>query len=225
MTDITWLQHAKVTLALHRLREGDGNRRPLLLLHGLGEQAPAAPPPETAAWPGPVCALDFTGHGRSTIPAGGGYTSELLMADVDTALAELGEATVVGRGLGAYVGLLIAGARPELVRGAVLADGPGLAGGGGKPSSPHVPTVEASDGGPPDPYALVDLSRDLRPPDYAATFVRQANQLSGIDWPVHVAAIGRPDWLAAVVAEPGVREASIADALTHYGQENEPPVS
>ena len=52
------------------------------------------------------------------------------MGDADVALAHLGAATVLGRGLGAYVALLIAGARPHLVRGAVLCDGPGLAGGG-----------------------------------------------------------------------------------------------
>ncbi|MGH2686133.1 MAG: hypothetical protein ACRDJP_11765, partial [Actinomycetota bacterium] len=144
------------------------------------------------------------------------------MADADAALSELGPVTVVGRGVGAYVALLIAGARPELVRGAVLADGPGLAGGGGKPSSPTVPAVDTSAPGPPDPYALVDLSRDLRPPDYAATFVRQTNQLSDLEWPIHVAAVGRPDWLAAVVAEPGVREASMSDAISYYGQENRP---
>ena len=36
------LRHAKVELALHTLREGEG--RPLLLLHGLGERTPAAVP-------------------------------------------------------------------------------------------------------------------------------------------------------------------------------------
>jgi pimeloyl-ACP methyl ester carboxylesterase len=40
------------------------------------------------------------------------------MADVDIALRHLGEATVLGRGLGGYVAFLIAGARPTLVRGA-----------------------------------------------------------------------------------------------------------
>ena len=54
------------------------------------------------------------------------------MADADAALAHLGPATVYGRGLGAYVALLIAGARPDLVRGAVLDDGPGLVGGGSR---------------------------------------------------------------------------------------------
>jgi pimeloyl-ACP methyl ester carboxylesterase len=220
---ITWLRHGRVQLALHRLRDGSG--RPLLLLHGLGLSTPQEVPGEVAAWPGPVHGLDFTGHGRSTIPTGGGYTAELLMADADAALAELGEVTVVGRGVGAYVALLLAGGRPELVRGAVLADGPGLAGSGGKPSSSHIAAVDAGAGAPPDPYALVDLSRDIRPPDYATTFVRQANQLSGLEWPIHVAAIQRPDWLTAVVAEPGVREGTVEEGIDRYRQEIEPPVS
>ena len=44
------------------------------------EAAPEQVPETHDAWPGAVYALDFTGHGRSTVPAGGGYTAELLMA-------------------------------------------------------------------------------------------------------------------------------------------------
>ena len=55
------------------------------------------------------------------------------MGDVDIAIAHLGAVTIYGRGLGAYVGLLAAGGRAEEVRGAILADGPGLAGGGPSP--------------------------------------------------------------------------------------------
>ena len=104
---ITWLAHVKVRLALHELRDGEG--RPLLLLHGLGEHTPSAVPQAAASWPGPVLGLDLTGHGRSSRAPGGGYTAEILMADVDAALAHLGPATLLGRGLGGYVGLLIAG--------------------------------------------------------------------------------------------------------------------
>src|ERR671919_2352547 len=135
------VRHNRIELALHRLRDGadhDGGARPLLHLHGLGERSPAAMPDELTGWPGPVWGLDFTGHGASTVPVGGGYFCELLMADVDAALAHLGEATLYGRGLGAYVALLTAGARPELVRGAILDDGPGLTGGGGEPTTPYV---------------------------------------------------------------------------------------
>jgi pimeloyl-ACP methyl ester carboxylesterase len=220
----TFLTHVRVRLALHALRpaSGDGGR-PLLLLHGLGERTPAVAPSFAAAWPGPVHGLDLTGHGRSSRTPGGGYTAEVLMADVDRALAHLGPATIVGRGLGAYVALLIAGARPGLVRGAVLCDGPGLAGGGPAPHSPAViapsplpPGADVDDPDLPDPYALVELARDVRPGDYATTYARQALQFSGLDAPIAVAAVVRPPWLAAVAAEPGVVAQPMAAALARY---------
>lgn len=204
------VKHVRVDLALHELRPGDG--RALLLLHGLGEQTPHEVPGPAAAWPGPVWGLDFTGHGGSTVPVGGGYTAEILMADADQALTELGEATLLGRGLGAYVALLLAGARPSRVHGAVLGDGPGLAGGGPAPGSPAV-TQSTSGTVAPDPFALIELTRDVRPPDYAATYVRQALQLSGLEVPVVVSAIVRPPWLAAVADEAGVLCRPIPEAL------------
>lgn len=208
------LTHNRIELALHTLRTGDGPA--LLLLHGLGESSPAEVPAFAAAWTGGVYALDFTGHGESTMPIGGGYTAEIMMADADIALRHLGQATVVGRGLGAYIALLIAGARADQVRGAVLADGPGLSGGPTVPTSQPVVTVQAVDTAP-DPYAIVELGRDLRPGDYATTFVRLANEGSGLDEPITVTARFKPAWLRAVVGEPGVREAaSIAEAIAHY---------
>lgn len=211
------LQHAKVELALHALREGSG--RPLLLLHGLGERSPDAVPESASPWPGPVFALDFTGHGRSSVPASGGYTAEILMGDADAALTQLEAATLLGRGLGAYVALLLAGARPRQVRGAILCDGPGLAGGGDRPGTPHV-ALPAPGSSPPDPFVLVELARDVRPPDYATSFVRQANQLAGLPHPVCVCARERPDWLRAVVAEPGVESAPLPEALALYADES-----
>ncbi len=209
-----FLTHNRVRLAMHTLRPGSG--RPLLLLHGLGERSADTTPAFTTDWAGPVVALDFTGHGASTMPIGGGYTAEILLADADAALTRLGEATVVGRGLGAYVGLLLAGARAEQVRGIVLADGPGLSGGPSVPTSQPVFSLTAVDS-PPDPYALVELGRDLRPPDYAATFTRMAVQRSVLDEPVTVVAKFRPSWLRAVAEEPGVAEAgSISEALSRY---------
>ncbi len=208
------LRHSRVELALHELVSGTG--RPLLLLHGLGERSPTAAPAELADWPGGVFALDFTGHGDSTVPRGGGYTAEILMGDVDAALGFLGGATVVGRGLGAYVGLLAAGGRPEQVRGLVVRDGPGLVGGGGGSISPHIARVDSSGPVPPDPFALVELSRDLRPRDYAASFARQATQLSGLPRPISVAALERPEWLAALTEEIGVEQRPLADALRDY---------
>lgn len=213
----TPLQHNHLELALWELRGGEG--RPLLLLHGLGERTTPEALDGVADWPGPVHGLDFTGHGASSIPRGGGYYCEILMADVDAALAVLDPGstgdpgvTVVGRGLGGYVALLIAGARPELVRGAVIADGPGLHGGGPGPSSPMLfrpPPGDAT----PDPVALVELALDVRPPDYARTFAWQASALSGLDTAIAVAAVIRPPWLAEVAAQPGVVETDLPSAL------------
>ncbi len=217
----TLLTHVKVQLALHELRPGFG--RPLLLLHGLGEQTPPCVPSFADDWPGPAFGLDLTGHGGSSRAPGGGYTAEILMADVDAGLAHLGPVTIVGRGLGAYVGMLIAGARPELVIGAVLCDGPGLSGGGPAPQSPSVvaPTpaslaASTPASGLPDPFALVELARDVRPGDYASTYARQALQFSSLDAPLAIAAVVRPPWLEAVAAEPGVIAEPLTDALTRY---------
>ena len=210
---VTFLVHNRVRLALHHLRDGEG--RSLLLLHGLGDRSPERVPDWASGWPGPVHALDFTGHGASTLPAGGGYSAELLLADADAALAELGEVTVLGRGLGAYIALQLAGARAAHVKGAVLCDGPGLAGGAIGPTSQSFVTLPPRSG-PPDPYALLELSRDLRPPDYATLFVRLALDGSGLDEPISVAAVVRPPWLAAVADEVGVTTATIADALAAY---------
>jgi pimeloyl-ACP methyl ester carboxylesterase len=212
----TLLRHARIDLALHELRPGTG--RALLLLHGLGERSPSAVPSVAAAWPGPVLALDFTGHGESACSVGGGYTAEVLMGDADTALRHLGKATLLGRGLGAYVALLLAGARPADVRGAVLLDGLGLAGGGAEAATPSLVYPNPNAVAPPDPFALVELSRDVRPPDYATAFVRQANQISGLDRPIAVCCAEKPDWLEAVLKEPGVQTVSVEDALSYYAK-------
>lgn len=207
---VVMLQHNRVQLALHCLRAGSG--RPLLLLHGLGEQSPADVPRDLVPWPGPVHALDFTGHGASTVPIGGGYSAETLMADADAALAHLGVCTVVGRGIGAYIALMLAGSRPQLVRGTVLCDGPGLWGGASGPVSASYPVLHQPRR-VPDPYALLELSRDLRPRDYAALFARLALEHSGLDEPIAVAAVVRPPWLESVVEEVGVVERPIDEAL------------
>ena len=214
----SFLIHNKIRLALHHLRPETTEGRPLLLLHGLGESSVTTVPTWAADWAGPVAALDFSGHGRSTVPAGGGYTAEILLADADIALASLGEATVVGRGLGAYIALMLAGARPQQVCGAVLCDGSGLAGGAVGPTSQSF-VVLTPRADPPDPYALFELSRDLRPPDYASLFVRLAVAGSGLDEPIAVAGIVRPPWLAAVVDEVGVITTTIDEALRTFAAE------
>ena len=210
------LQHNRVSLALHELRPGAGT--PLLLLHGLGERTPDTVPAWAGGWTGPVMGLDFTGHGASTVPLGGGYSCEVLMADADAALAHLGPSTVAGRGLGGYIALLIAGARPALVRGALIADGPGIFGGGPDPTSLNLTVPDDLGRGTPDPFALFELSKDVRPPDYAANFVRLAVQHSGIDQPIAVSAKVRPAWLEAVVNEAGVIECSMQAALALFAR-------
>ncbi|WP_420452422.1 alpha/beta hydrolase [Ilumatobacter sp.] len=219
------LRHNRVDLALHMLRpapvDADRPSRPLLLLHGLGDASPTSVPRWAADWPGVVAALDFTGHGASTVPVGGGYSAETLMADADHALAHLtgddpeGTITVLGRGLGAYIALQIAGARANRIHGAILTDGPGLAGGPTGPSSQSFFAL-ASDGTAPDPYALVELGRDLRPGDYAVSFVGLATAGAPVTNPITVASTFRPKWLSAVADAPGVVESSLADALASY---------
>jgi pimeloyl-ACP methyl ester carboxylesterase len=177
--DVVELVHNRARLALHRLRDGGG--RPLLLLHGLGEQAPETVPAAIESWPGPVWALDFTGHGASSRSTGGGYSAEVLMADADTALRHLGSSTVYGRGLGAYVALLVAGARPDLVTGAILDDGPGMLGGGPGPTGTVLFAVDHDpdeDPNTPDPYALSELARDPRPPPGSRSTARRCPRRS-----------------------------------------------
>ena len=228
----TVLRHGKLTLALHQLRSGSG--RALLRLHGLGERSPRAPSAELADWPGPIFALDFTGHGESAIPVGGGYVPELLLADADTALAHLGAATVIGYGIGAYAALMLCGIRSKAVRGAILCDGPGLAGGGSEPGPPTPARSPLSRPGPPDPFALLELENDVRPPEFAERFATMAIQGSGLERPISLcaASLGRaravdasegepgerdwPAWLTAVRASAAAGEASVSDALAFY---------
>lgn len=211
------LRHNRVTLALHEVASGAaaGTARPLMLLHGLGECTPGTLPGHLY-WPGRVLGLDFTGHGASTVPTGGGYTSEILVGDVDAALCHLGEpVTILGRGLGAYIGLLSAAARPELVRGVVMTDGPGLAGGGVHPGSRALVDPSAS-GGPPDPYAMMELARDVRPADYARTFAGFAVDGSELEVPLWVAAVVRPAWIEAIMEIPGVGSGPAQRGLESY---------
>jgi pimeloyl-ACP methyl ester carboxylesterase len=210
----TYLQHHRISLALHEVRAGTG--RPLLMLHGLGSRTPATVPQWAAGWAGPILGLDFTGHGASTVPIGGGYSAEVLMGDADIAVKHIGECTVVGQGLGGYVALLIAGARPSQVRGAIIADGPGISGGVPGPASSAIVTGVPEQGLTPDRWALLELSRDPRPADYAMSFVRLAAEFSGLDTPIAVTAQARPQWLRAVADDPCVLDTSLAQALSTY---------
>lgn len=216
--------HAGATLALHRLRDAPPHAPALLCLHGLGRATPHEPEPEFDRWPGSIWGLDFTGHGESTIPGGGGYTAEVLMADTNMALVHLREQVglsriaLFGRGLGAYIALLTVGARPDLTGAAILDDGHGLAGGGPAPHSPAVigPPPGADLTSTPDPFALVELATDIRPADYATTYARLAVERSPETQPIALVGVVRPPWLAAVEADPGVITTTLDDALARY---------
>ena len=212
----TFLEHVRSRLALHELRDGQGH--PLLILHGLGERSPSAAPEIVQGWKGPIFALDFTGHGASSVPVGGGYTCEALMSDADAVLAELGPVTLLGYGLGGYVGLLLFGSRPTEIKGLVIEDGPGLDGGGGRPTSPRLLHVSVSDldGSTPDPWAMAELASDIRPPSYAADHVRQIEALSELELAVSVTSLGRPEWLTAILESPVVVESDAATALSTF---------
>ena len=220
MTNKTqWLRHGKIKLALHTVREPiEEGSHPLLLLHGLGERTPETLLDEFTSWPGLISGLDFTGHGLSDIPKGGGYTAELLMGDADAALDLIGPATVCGRGLGAYVALMLAGGRPRQVRGAILCDGPGLAGGGPQPSNPQIIHPDPHCAPPPDPMAMAELSNDIRPADYAMSYVLQATHLSPVIHPITVCAIQKTKWITAVCEAIETEESTLEDALETYSR-------
>jgi pimeloyl-ACP methyl ester carboxylesterase len=194
------IQHGRVSLELHELQHGNGLA--LLLLHALfGSRADWGD--LSGAWSGPLYALDFCGHGGSDWLIAGGYTPELLAADADCVLARIGDAALVGAGLGAYVALLLAGARRDSIPGALLLAGPGLAGGGPSPPFDQPdralgPFEAAARGsGAYDPMVSV-LDRDVRPVDYVEPFALAARKLLLVEDSAEP-----PPWLQAVRQVPG----------------------
>ena len=212
---MTRLRSGRIEIALHTLREAPGPT--LLCLHALrGRGADFAGLAD--AWPGRVLALDFAGHGDSDRPRGAAYTPELLAGDADAALAHAGSACLVGVGLGAYVALLVAGARPASVPAALLLRGAGLE---GSRTLPH--TLLSSDALRKEVSELLEAARqrdaasdfdpmvrlldaDPRPPDYARAHADRANRLL-------LAEDGelRPIWWEAVRESPSALRAP-ADA-------------
>jgi len=173
------IHHARTAIALHELSHGDG--LPLLLLHALGESS-AGWGELPALWPGQVLAVDFSGHGESEPLRGGGYWPELLLGDADIALEQIGQAAVIGAGFGAYIALLLAGARPQSVPAALLLPGRGLAGGGPQPDfdRPFLTALTPADHAPLPPGCdpiVCSLDLDPRPPEYAAQFAAAARRL------------------------------------------------
>lgn len=170
------LEHGRIEVELHQLSKGEG--RALLLLHGLYGSA-ADWGEGFGSWPGPVFGLDFAGHGRSQWLKGGAYTPEILAGDVDVALRHVGNASLVGAGIGAYVALLVAAARRDVVAAALLLPGQGLDGGGATPDFERTPRSVADVARPRqgcDPMVCF-LDDDVRPLDYAESFARKAPRL------------------------------------------------
>ena len=199
-------------LELHELKGGEGH--PLLLVHALfGSSADWAEAP--AAWPGAVCALDMSGHGRSDWVRGGAYYPELLAADIDAALARIGPVCLAGAGFGAYASLLVAGARHDLVRGVLLLPGTGLAGGGPQPDfatpSGRPDELAADTRGPFDPMVRT-LERDVRPPEFAVAVARPIRRILLLE-----DGDPRPPWWEAVRALPASEhiEGDVRSALLH----------
>jgi pimeloyl-ACP methyl ester carboxylesterase len=208
------LRHGRVRLALHPL--GAGSAPALLHLHALHSSAARLAAP-AVDWLGAVFAVDFCGHGRSGWVAGGAYTPELLAGDGDAALARIGPACLAGEGIGAYVALLLAGARPELVPAALLLPGAGLEGGGSLPDfSGRVdpewaqqasrPISAGAARGESDPLVCA-LERDARPIDYVEAFAARARHLV-------LAEDGglRPAWWEAVARSRSAERVAIGEA-------------
>jgi pimeloyl-ACP methyl ester carboxylesterase len=202
-------------IALHELSKGPGPT--LLALHALGASAQdfAA---LAAHWDGRVLALDLPGHGASPWARGGSYTPELHAAAADDALCEAGEAHLVGVGLGAYVALLLAGARASRVPGALLLPGRGLDGCGPAPSPDQALQIRSGEA-----LALLDAraalprpafdpllracETDARPPDYARAYADGARRLL-------LAEDGgaRPPWWEAVRTAAAAERVPVAAA-------------
>lgn len=192
------LQHGRTTLELYELQPGSGAG--MLLLHELYGSADDWRC-QAQAWPGPVYGLDFSGHGQSDALGGGAYSCEMLTGDADCALAECGAVALAGAGLGAYVALLLSGARPQQVRATLLLPGRGLAGAGAVPRFEEIPPLVEDDtprtDGGPDPLLYV-LERDVRPVEYATAFASRAQALL-----LSEDEMERPPWWHAVRSVAG----------------------
>ena len=169
-------------------RGGTGSGRPLLLLHGLGERSPEAVPDWAAvvarsgvrASTSPATALSTVPHGRWLHGRGADGRRRRGAGRART------RRPCVGRGLGAYVALLIAGARPQLVQGRGAVRRAGTVGGGVGPTSATVLTVGR--GWParpirgPSSSSPATSGRPTTPPPSPGP----ALQLSGVAWPFAV---------------------------------------
>ena len=211
------LVNGRTSLHLQRLRDGEG--MPLLLLHDLfGSLADWQDRP--IEWTGPVWALDFAGHGKSTWRPGGAYYPELFVTDADAALEEIGTSCLAGIGLGAYVALLLAGARTERVPGTLLLPGTGMEGGGEEPAqipqAGYLDELKRAHAGAETPQdsatdpRVVLARNDIRPVDYAESFGTRSQKLVLVE-----DGANRPGWWEAVSGLPNA-QATSADLLEAF---------
>src|SRR6218665_1657377 len=176
---------------------------------------------------------EFLPHGRIRLAlhrlqparAPGAHPLLLLHApgEAHFGVGHIGPATGCGRGLGAYIALLIAGGRPDRVLGAILLDGPGMAGSCAA-STPYIPLVDTTPPAPPGPFAIAELATDARPPEYAAHFARLASQRSPLPRPITVCTREQPPWLQAVVDVLGGAPVDPANAWRMYASSLPQPV-
>jgi pimeloyl-ACP methyl ester carboxylesterase len=211
------IRNGRVSLELHPHKGGEGT--PLLLLHALYGSS-AGWGDEIDRWPGPVFALDFTGHGASGRLRGGAYDYECFLSDADLALRSASGDTsravaLAGAGMGAWYALLLAGARAEQVPACLLAPGAGLAGAGERPDPldvrPVVPTSEqrAAFRGDADPYVMM-AEREPRPSWFSQPFAQAVRRIvlveDGRERPVW--------WRAARETAAAITALDLADGLT-----------
>jgi len=221
------LRNGRITLRLHELRDGEG--LPLLLLHELGGAASDWRSEAWTDWDGPVYALDFAGHGDSDRIAGGGYAPEHFLADADLALEALDDCVAVaGMGVGAYVALLLSGARRDRVRAALLLGGRGLEGGGELPDfDAPIEGLDdwearlrecASEYRPGVDPRVTRCETDIRPSDYVGDFAGAARAL--LFDPAVEAAPSVPVWwqVARERSGGGTAPDALARALVRLGE-------
>lgn len=201
-TRVRELRNGRVALALHERKGGDGPA--LLLLHALAGSSRDWGM-EVDLWPGPVFALDFSGHGASGWRRGGSYHIEHFVSDADVALAEIGSAALAGAGVGAWYALLLAGARADRVPAVLLAPGRGLAGGGPAPDPLDVRRRIPNDAevaafaGDCDPYVLGSEGMP-HPPRFTEPFARAARRVLLVEDGAEL-----PPWWVAVREAGGER--------------------
>jgi hypothetical protein len=69
----------------------------------------------------------------------------------------------------------------------------------------------------PDPWALLELTRDARPASYVVTFAQIASMNSGLEEPIALTTKVNPPWIEALRAQPGViTDISVEEALEQY---------